>query len=93
MLVTEPSTVAGSHADRVLAFARADADGDRVVAIVAMRSVEEWSDTTVVLPEGSWRNVLEDDGRVVVGGGPVSIVGWLDRFPVALLDRVSSRLG
>jgi (1->4)-alpha-D-glucan 1-alpha-D-glucosylmutase len=76
----------GVHADRVLAFARADDAGARVVTIVALRSVEEWSDTAVVLPDGSWRNALDDDAGFVDGGAAVSVDSWLDRFPVALLD-------
>jgi (1->4)-alpha-D-glucan 1-alpha-D-glucosylmutase len=77
----------GTHANAVLAFARADAAGARAVTIVSTRVVEAWGDTAVVLPEGTWRNVLDDDAPVVAGGAPVLLAPWLDRFPVAVLDR------
>ena len=80
----------GAHAGQVLAFARADGDGPRVVTIVAMHDVVDWADTAVVVPAGSWRNVLDDNADIVVGGVPVPVGRWLDRFPVALLDRVTS---
>jgi (1->4)-alpha-D-glucan 1-alpha-D-glucosylmutase len=76
----------GDHADRVLAFARADDHGAQAVTIVAMHEVADWGDTAVVLPAGSWRNVLEDDAQTVAGGAPVRVTWWLDRFPVALLE-------
>ena len=79
--------VTGTHADAVLAFARADVDGARAVTIVSTRVIEAWDDTAVVLPEGPWRNVLDDDAPVVAGGAPVPLAPWLDRFPVAVLDR------
>ena len=79
--------VTGTHADAVLAFARADVAGARAVTIVSTRVIEAWDDTAVVLPEGAWRNVLDDDAPVVDGGAPVPLAQWLDRFPVAVLDR------
>ena len=80
--------VTGERADAVLAFARCDPDGPRVVTVVAMREVGDWSGTAVVLPEGSWGNVLEDDAPVVTGGSPIPVASWLDRFPVVVLDRI-----
>ena len=76
----------GEHADRVLAFARADGHGPQAVTIVAMHEAADWADTAVVLPEGSWRNVLDDDAEAVAGAAPVRVARWLDRFPVALLE-------
>ena len=78
--------VTGAHADAVLAYARTGPAGAEVVAVVAMRTVDDWADTAVGLPDGSWRNVLEDDAPVVAGGPRVGVGRWLDRFPVALLD-------
>ena len=80
--------VAGARSDAAIAFARADSDGPAVVTIVAARDVAGWGDTTLVLPDGSWRNVLDDDAEVVVGGTPVLVGPWLERFPVAVLERV-----
>jgi (1->4)-alpha-D-glucan 1-alpha-D-glucosylmutase len=79
----------GAHADRVLAFARGDTSGARVVTIVALHDPTDWSDTAVVLPEGWWRSVLDDDVSVVEGGVAVDVASWLGRFPVALLDVVA----
>ena len=78
----------GSRTDGVLAFARSDADGPRIVTLVATRDVTDWADTTIGLPEGAWCNVLEDDAQVVAGGAPTRVTRWLDRFPVAVLERV-----
>ncbi len=80
--------VTGAHADAVLAFARTGADGAQVVTIVSVRTVDDWADTAIVLPDGAWRNVLEDDAQVVAGAGPTRVTWWLDRCPVALLDRI-----
>ena len=80
--------VTGEHAGAVLAFARTDDDGAQVVTIVSMRTVDDWADTAVALPDGSWRNVLEDDAQVVAGGAPIRVTWWLEHFPVALLDRI-----
>jgi (1->4)-alpha-D-glucan 1-alpha-D-glucosylmutase len=83
-----PLAVSGTHADRVLAFARtAPGSGPLVVTLVAMRSAESWDDTAVTLPPGSWRNVLADGSQVVAGGAAVPVSQWLDAFPVAVLDR------
>jgi (1->4)-alpha-D-glucan 1-alpha-D-glucosylmutase len=86
-----PLEVTGTHADRVLAFARAAPDETPlVVTVVAMRAVESWADTAVVLPAGTWRDVLTDDAQVVVGGAGVAVSWWLDTFPVAVLDRTDA---
>ncbi len=81
--------VTGDRNDAVIAFARADSDGPAVVTIVATREVTGgWADTALVLPEGSWRNVLDDDAGVVSGGTSVPVRRWLNRFPVAVVERV-----
>ena len=83
-----PLVVTGTHADRVLAFARtAPGSGPLVVTLVAMRSAGSWDDTAVTLPPGTWRNVLADGSPVVDGGTAVPVAQWLDAFPVAVLDR------
>jgi len=85
----EPLAFTGRHADRLLGFVRSDPDGPAVATIVVARpvGVESWSDTEVALPPGTWRDVLADDAQVVTGGDAVTLEWWLDRFPVAVLDR------
>ncbi len=78
----------GVHGDRVLAFARTDAGGAQVVTLVAMGDVDDWAETTVVLPDGSWRAVLDDDAPTVAGRATTRVGRWLDRFPVAVLEHV-----
>ena len=79
---------AGSDADCLLVFARSDANGPRIVTVVATRNVADWADTTIGLPAGAWRNALDDDAQVVPGGAPTGVTWWLDRFPVAVLECV-----
>jgi len=45
---------------------------------------EAWSDTTLVLPPGVWRNRLDP---AFVGSGRIHVGALLARFPVALLER------
>jgi (1->4)-alpha-D-glucan 1-alpha-D-glucosylmutase len=80
--------VTGRRKDAVIAFARADSDGPAVVTVVAIREVSGWADTAVELPDGSWRNVLDDDAAVVDGGISVPVRRWLHRFPVAIFERI-----
>ena len=84
-----PLEFSGALADRLLGFVRGDDRGAAVVTIVVMRSlgVGSWADTAVVLPDGSWRNVLDDTAEVVSGGGSIVLERTLMRFPVAILER------
>jgi (1->4)-alpha-D-glucan 1-alpha-D-glucosylmutase len=80
-----PVATAGTAAEHAIAFAR----GDRVVTVVPRHTVRladagGWRDTSITLPEGSWRSVL--DGREHAGTTAVSSV--LEPFPVALMVRV-----
>ncbi|MPV37284.1 malto-oligosyltrehalose synthase [Georgenia subflava] len=74
-----------------VALARTDADGPRAVA-VATRLVADAQpapglpDATVVLPEGTWRDVLT---RAEHPGGPARLGDLLHSYPVALLERTS----
>ena len=72
--------VTGAWADRVVAFAL----GGEVVTVVPRLfvHVDDWKDTALALPPGTWRDVLTRDP---VGGNAVSDL--LARFPVALLER------
>ncbi len=45
-----------------------------------------WSSTVLSLPQGRWRNVLDD--REHDGPAMVRLAHLLERFPVALLERV-----
>jgi (1->4)-alpha-D-glucan 1-alpha-D-glucosylmutase len=82
-----PLDVAGDRADAVLAYARGDGREPQVVVTVGMRQPTEWGHTTVTLPDGTWRNVLDDAAEPVTGGAPTPVSTWLDRFPVAVLER------
>ncbi len=78
-----PLEPAGAEADVLVAFTRAG----RIAAVVprfGMRALSGWTDTSMRLPDGTWRDVL-------AGGeawrGTVRIAHLLRRFPVALLAR------
>jgi (1->4)-alpha-D-glucan 1-alpha-D-glucosylmutase len=86
-----PSAFAGSYkplptsSGHAVAFGR----GDSVVTIatrlpVALHRLGGWGDSTVVLPEGDWQDVLT--GRSV-GSGATRIHELLEELPVALLAR------
>ena len=73
----------GAKADHVVAF-----DRNHEVVTVAVRLPitrgDEWGDTSIFLPEGTWTNTLTDE---TVPGGTVRLADLLKRFPVALLSR------
>jgi (1->4)-alpha-D-glucan 1-alpha-D-glucosylmutase len=78
----KPLPTSNGHA---VAFAR----GDSVVTIatrlpVALHRLGGWGDSTVVLPEGNWKNVLTGQS---VGSGAARIDELLAELPVALLVR------
>lgn len=79
----QPLSVEGSKSHHVVAFARQDR-----VAVVVPRLVlqlqQEWDNTTVSLPEGTWTNELTRD---TYDAGPLALQELLRRFPVALLSR------
>ena len=75
----------GSKAEHVVAFAR----GERVITVTPrhIRKLgSDWADTSLTLPQGSWRNRFTDE---VVAGGEVALSQLLAAFPVALLVRES----
>ncbi len=87
----QPEAFAGSYTPlptsngHAVAFAR----GDSVVTIatrlpVALHRLGGWGDSTVVLPEGTWKNVLTGQS---VGSGAARIHELLADLPVALLVR------
>jgi (1->4)-alpha-D-glucan 1-alpha-D-glucosylmutase len=77
----EPITATGSKARHVVAFAR-----DRLVAVVPRLLIGlagEWADTTIVLPDGTWTDLLT--GARAEGGAPLEVSRLLQPFPVAVL--------
>jgi len=50
----------------------------------------DWGDTSVVLPEGRWRNELTGE---TTGGGAVPVSRLSARFPVVLLSLEEGRNG
>ncbi len=79
----EPLAVHGAKADHAVAFARGDG-----LAVVVPRLVagldDDWGDTTVALPGGTWTSVL--DGSTTASGD-VGMADLLARFPLAVLAR------
>nr|WP_205739659.1 malto-oligosyltrehalose synthase [Georgenia sp. SYP-B2076] len=83
----QPLPTTTGHA---VALARTDSGGARVVAVVTRlaattSSVHGLPDATVVLPEGSWRDVLTGAS---VPGGVCRLDDLLATSPVALLERI-----
>ena len=84
----EPLPTTTGHA---VALARTDADGPRVVAVAARLGTAPGSayalpDAAVVLPEGTWREVLTG---ARVPGGSCRLGDLLGTRPVALLERTA----
>jgi (1->4)-alpha-D-glucan 1-alpha-D-glucosylmutase len=79
----EPLHARGSRAHHVVAFARGGAVAT-VVPRLVIGLAGEWSETTIALPPGAWRNELTGERAE---GGNVRLSDLLARFPVALLSR------
>jgi (1->4)-alpha-D-glucan 1-alpha-D-glucosylmutase len=79
-----PLPTSSGHA---VSFARGDSPTVITLATRlpgALHRLGGWGDSTVVLPDGDWQDVLS--GRAV-GSGPVRLVELLTDLPVALLAR------
>jgi (1->4)-alpha-D-glucan 1-alpha-D-glucosylmutase len=77
-----PLMVAGRKQDHVIAFLQAG----RIAAIVPrwnLKLANNWSGTSVHLPNGRWKNLLTGD---LLNGGSIPMQTMLQRFPVALLQ-------
>ncbi len=85
----EPLAVLGSQAHHAICFSRTRPDNEPATVTLAFRWPlllgGAWRDTTVHLPEGSWRNALTGQE---VSGGEQALADVLARTPVALLERV-----
>ncbi len=78
----EPLSAKGLYADRLVGYIR----GNSVISVIPRLSlsVPEWKDTTLELPQGSWKNCLTGE---TISGGPVGISKLFSMFPVALLSN------
>lgn len=81
-------SVAGSAAQHVLAFDRGGAIAVVTRLPVGLIAKGGWGDTTLDLPEGTWRNVIS---TISIDGGPaLPLAAILGDLPVALLVREDS---
>ena len=79
----EAIAATGTHAARVVAFARGG--GHITVVPRLVRALQgNWGDTALELPHGEWRNVFTGETH----RGSTSMGTLLARFPVALLERI-----
>lgn len=86
----EALAFSGREPGRLLGFVRT-ADGRPAVAVVVVRrsiGVTDWASTSVTLPAGSWRNVLDDAAPSVAGDTEIPADSLVARFPVAVLESV-----
>jgi (1->4)-alpha-D-glucan 1-alpha-D-glucosylmutase len=84
-----PLPVDGTKSEYVIAYLR----GEAVATVVprwTMKMAGAWRRTTVIVPEGRWRNRLTND---LVHGGRVAVEQLLRMFPVALLVKEEAALG
>jgi len=83
----EPMSATGAAGAHVVAFCRSDEAITIVPRLVLGLSRKGgWRNTSVPLPNGSWRNVFTGD---VANGGSVLVGHLLREFPVALLERTA----
>ena len=78
-----PVVVIGSKAKHVVAAQR----GEDIVGVAPLQTMylaSGWSDTTLTLPEGTWKNELTGQSLI---GGEVKLTVLFKEFPVALLSR------
>ena len=79
----EPLLARGAKRAHVVAFMRGH-DAITVVQRLPLTVHNQWGDTVLDLPKGSWRNALAGS---IVAGPNVSLADLLKAFPVALLIR------
>src|SRR5215469_5954374 len=78
-----PMLAEGAKRDHVIAYLRGGSVATVVPRLTA-RLLGAWRDTSLELPEGSWRNRLTGE---LIPGGKVSMRVLLKEFPVALLVK------
>lgn len=84
-----PLQTRGAESAHVVAYARAAEDAEPDIVVVAVRlarSLGHWTDTSLELPAGSWRDVLTGGE---LPSGEQRLASLLRGFPVALLERVA----
>ena len=80
-----PLLAGGDAAEHAWGCIRGDGEVVALGVLHPLRLSSRWNDSSVALPAGRWRNVLAGDEVV---GGDVRVASLLERFPVALLERV-----
>ncbi len=77
-----PVLASGECSDRIVAFLR----GDQVLSVAPRlaANLEDWGNTAITIPQGTWTNELTG---AQIQGGDVLISSLLSQFPVALLTK------
>ena len=81
----EPMAAVGPKSAHLIGFLR----GGHVAVVVPRWNIkrsDSWAGTTIDIPQGTWRNLLTDD---LLRGGRLRIQSLLNRFPVALIQKIS----
>ena len=79
----KPLKAAGAKAEHLIAYLR----GKEALVLaprLVMKLANDWSDTTIDVPAGSWRNELTGAS---VDGGILRVSALLNAFPIALFTR------
>jgi len=76
--VYEPLNVEGEHPSGILAFVSGD-----LVAVIPVRAGLDWAGTSVRMPAGRWRDLMN---RREIDGGPTEVSDLLGAAPLAVLS-------
>lgn len=79
-----PIIVSGPDTDRVIAFARFDAEGEPAMITVVVRPAPSVPDATLVVPDAPWHDLVHD---VAVPVGPADVAALTGSDGVAVLQR------
>jgi (1->4)-alpha-D-glucan 1-alpha-D-glucosylmutase len=82
----EPLHARGAKAAHAFAFARRQGDRTAIAIVPRLPATlgDEWGDTSIALPRGTWRNVF-NGASLDVTGGATPLAPLLGGLPVALL--------